>query len=147
MYIIKNGIMITKENKKITSYNIFIKDSFNIIYNRESLNILPDYLKKDIYRYKNKKANIVIVELAKIWMDKGNYIIKHKYKMLDNKNIFLTNKIYNSIILYNNMLNMDSNIIYRECIKEPNKIILRKKINLFNIIYFSFITFKNSLCL
>lgn len=147
MYIIKNGIMITKENKKITSYNIFIKDSFNIIYNRESLNILPDYLKKDIYRYKNKKANIVIVELAKIWMDKGNYIIKYKYKMLDNKNIFLTNQIYNSIILYNNMLNMDSNIIYRECIKEPNKIILRKKINLFNIIYFSFITFKNSLCL
>lgn len=108
---------------------------------------MPDYLKKDIYRYKNKKANIVIVELAKIWMGKGNYIIKHKYKMLDNKNIFLTNQIYNSIILYNNMLNMDSNIIYRECIKEPNKIILRKKINLFNIIYFSFITFKNSLCL
>lgn len=59
-------------------------------------------------------------------MDKDNYIIKHKYKMLDNKNISLTNKIYNSIILYNNMLNMDSNIIYRVCIKEPNKIILRK---------------------
>ena len=147
MYIIKNGIMITKENKKITSYNIFIKDSFNIIYNRESLNILPDYLKKDIYRYKNKKANIVIVELAKIWMDKGNYIIKHKYKMLDNKNIFLTNKIYNSIILYNNVINMDSELMFKDCINTKNKILPENKISLYNIIHLSFITFRNSICL
>lgn len=89
-----------KGNRKITSYNVFIKDSFNIMYNRESLNILPDYIKKDIIKYKNKKANIVIIKLAKIWMDDDNRIIKHKYKKFDNNNIFLTNNIYNSIILY-----------------------------------------------
>lgn len=135
-----------KENKKITAYNVFIKDSFNIIYDRKSLNILPEYIKKDIYKYKNKKANIVIVVLAKIWMDSNNSSIKYKYKMFDNKNIVFTNNIYNSIILYNNVINMDSNLIFKNCKEGKKEISLKNKINLFTIIHFSFITLRNSLC-
>lgn len=136
-----------KGNRKITSYNVFIKDSFNIIYNRKSLNILPDHIKKDIIKYKNKKANIVIIELAKIWMDDDNCIIKHKYKKFDNNNIFLTNNIYNSIILYNNVINMDSELMFKDCINTKNKILPENKISLYNIIHLSFITFRNSICL
>lgn len=54
-------------NYKITSYNVFIKDSFNIIYDRPSLCFLPSYIKNIIINYKNKKACLVVIELAKIW--------------------------------------------------------------------------------
>jgi hypothetical protein len=130
--IIKNKYVLEmmNGNKKITTYNVFIKDSFNIIYNRKSLNILPEYIKKDIYKYKNIKANIVIVVLAKIWMDENNYYIKHKYKMLDNINILFTNNLYNSIILYNNVINT-----YQE---DKNVTSLKIKQKLFIIIHLPF---------
>lgn len=79
-----------KVKYKITSYNVFIKDSFNIIYNRHSLGFLPKYIKNIIINYKNKKACLVIIELAKIWKNFDNIDIVLKYKNLISKYKYFT---------------------------------------------------------
>lgn len=86
-------------NHKITSYNVFIKDSFNIIYNRPSLGLLPNHIKDIIINYKNKKACIVVIELAKIWKKNDNINIVLKYKNLISKYKYFTNDIYINIII------------------------------------------------
>jgi hypothetical protein len=108
---------IKKQRKKLTAYNIFIKDSFNTIYNRKCLNILPIYIENNISKYRNKKACIVIIELAKLWINPQNNEIVYKYKLYSNQISFFTNNTYNSIVLY--------------ILKEENE----KKIKKTNILY------------
>lgn len=102
-------------NYKITSYNVFIKDSFNIIYNRPSLGFLPKYIKDIIINYKNKKACLVIIELAKIWMKIDNINIVLKYKNLISKYKYFTNDIYNNIII-NQIFILDKIYLFLNCI-------------------------------
>lgn len=59
-----NKLKMCRNNKnqqnKITCYNIFIKDSFNVIYNRHSSNFLPKHIKDDImvlYEDSSQKRN------------------------------------------------------------------------------------------
>lgn len=138
---------IKNNNKKLTAYNIFIKDSFNIIYNRPCLNILPINIKNNISKYKNKKACIVVVELAKLWIDPKNYTIIYKYKLFNNQISFFTNNTYNYITLYNNIVVMDINYDFEGILNKKKDKILTKKINIFNIILFSFMPIRNYLCL
>lgn len=119
-----------KLRKKLTAYNIFIKDSFNTIYNRKCLKILPVYIGNNISKYKNKKACIVIIELAKLWIDPKNNEIVYKYKLYSNQISFFTNNTYDSIVLY---------ILKEEEEKE-------KKFKKTNILYFlwkPFVSVKN----
>lgn len=88
-----------KQQNKITSYNVFIKDSFNIIYNRPCLNFLPNYIKNIIVNYKNKKAYLIVIELAKIWKNFNNKDIILKYKGLISKYEYFTNHMYENIII------------------------------------------------
>lgn len=118
------------DNKKLTSYNIFIKDSFNTIYNRKCLKILPIYIENTISKYKNKKACIVIIELAKLWVDPKYSEIIYKYKLYNNQILFFTNDTYNSIVLY----------IFKE---EKEKIL--KKTKIFNFLWNPFISVKNNI--
>jgi hypothetical protein len=91
--------MNNKRQNKITSYNVFIKDSFNIIYNRPCLNYLPSCIKNNIINYKNKKAYLIIIELAKIWKNFNNKNIVLKYKGLISKYEYFTNHMYENIII------------------------------------------------
>lgn len=88
-----------KTNYKITCYNIFIKDSFNIIYNRPSLDFIPKSIKNIIVKYRNKNACYVVVKLAKIWSNNDNKNIVLKYKSLAIKYKYFTNNIYKDIII------------------------------------------------
>lgn len=109
-----------KQQNKITCYNIFIKDSFNIIYNRPSLNFLPKHIKNDIIKYKNKKACLIVVELAKIWNNLNNKKIVIKYKNLISKYKYFTNNVYENIIIskidiFYFCLNINLSIMYIIC--------------------------------
>lgn len=112
---ISNKLKMRKVKYKITSYNVFIKDCFNIIYNRPSLGFLPTYIKNIIINYKNKKACLVIIELAKIWKNFDNVDIVLKYKNLISKYKYFTNDIYKNIII--NKINILSRIyLFLNCI-------------------------------
>lgn len=91
--------MDNRNQNKITSYNLFIKDSFNIIYNRPCLNFLPNYIKNIIINYKNQKACLTVIELAKIWKNFNNKDIILKYKKLTSKYEYFTNHMYENIII------------------------------------------------
>jgi hypothetical protein len=112
-----------KQQNKITSYNIFIKDSFNIIYNRPSLGLLPKYIKTNIINLKNKKLCLIIVELAKIWKNFNNQDIILKYKNLISGYKYFTNNMYENIIInrinilnkFYLCLNFNLSIIYLFC--------------------------------
>lgn len=117
-----------KLRKKLTAYNIFIKDSFNTIYNRKCLKILPIYIENNISKYKNKRACIVIIELAKLWIDPKNNEIIYKYKLYSNQISFFTNNTYDSIVLY----------ILKE--EKENKI---KKTNILYSLWKPFVSVKN----
>lgn len=117
-----------KLRKKLTAYNIFIKDSFNTIYNRKCLKILPIYIENNISKYKNKRACIVIIELAKLWIDPKNNEIVYKYKLYSNQISFFTNNTYDSIVLY----------ILKE--EKENKI---KKTNILYSLWKPFVSVKN----
>lgn len=109
-----------KQQNKITCYNIFIKDSFNIIYNRASLNFLPKHIKDDIIKYKNKNACLVVIELAKIWNNFNNKKVILKYKILISKYKYFTNNMYENIIInkidiFYLCLNINLSIIYILC--------------------------------
>lgn len=109
--------------QRLHSYNIFIKDSFNTIYNRPNLGFLPEKIKNIVIKYKKKKADIVIVGLAKIWKDLNNQIIISKYKSLTSKYIYFTNDIYKNIVKKNDIfkkffelyINIICSIIYILC--------------------------------
>jgi hypothetical protein len=130
----KHRWIIKNCNKKLTAYNIFIKDSFNAIYSRKCLNILPIYIKSNISIYKNKKACIVIIELAKLWIDPKNSEIVYKYKLYNNQISFFTNNTYNSIALY--ISNKKKDRKYKNLIN---------KIKIFDVLQYSFISIKNKL--
>ena len=112
-----------KQQNKITSYNIFIKDSFNVIYNRPSLGFLPDYIKNVIINYRNQKAYLIVIELAKIWNIFNNQNIVFKYKNLTSKYNYFTNSLYENMIIdkknilnkINLCLNFKLSIIYILC--------------------------------
>ena len=96
----------------ITAYNTFIKDAFNIIYNRPCLNILPKDVKNVICKYKNIRANIVIIELAKIWKRNTSKTIVFRYKTLIQKIGLFTNQIYNNIAIYNTIYEKNNKNVY-----------------------------------
>ena len=120
-----------KLRKKLTAYNIFIKDSFNTIYNRKCLKILPTYIENNISKYKNKKACIVIIKLAKLWTDPKNNEIVYKYKLYSNQISFFTNNTYDSIVLY---------ILKKE---KDEKVKINKKTNILYSLWKPFVSVKN----
>ena len=74
----------------ITAYNTFIKDAFNVIYNRPCLNILPNNVK-----------NV-------IWKRSASKTIIFKYKYLVQKVGVFTNQIYNNIVIYRTVNNKNN---------------------------------------
>lgn len=102
-------------NYKITSYNVFIKDSFNIIYDRPSLGFLFSYIKNIIINYKNKKACLVVTELAKIWKKNDNINIVLRYKNLISNYNYFTNDIYKNIVI-NKIYILNNFYLFLNCI-------------------------------
>lgn len=87
---------IEKENKKLSIYTIFIKDSNNIIKDILHLNYLPNHIVTEIKKLKDKSAKEQFKELGNIWRKLNNNIID-KYKELT-KNKDFTNEKYDNIV-------------------------------------------------
>ena len=87
---------IPDEEKKLTSYTTFIKDSKNIINNRNCLDYLPNDIISRIKVFKDIKPSEQFKELSNIW-NSLDMEIKEKYiKLCQDKNF--TNSKYNDLI-------------------------------------------------
>jgi hypothetical protein len=94
---IKNKKVIPVDDKKLTIYTVFIKDSFNIINNKLTLNYLPNDIETKIKLYKDKKPSEQMKSLSEIWKTIGNDV-KMKYKTLTKDKNF-TNSKYNEKVV------------------------------------------------
>lgn len=87
---------IPDEEKKLTSYTTFIKDSKNIINNRNCLGYLSNDIISRIKVFKDMKPREQFKELSNIW-NNIDMEIKEKYiKLCQNKDF--TNFKYNELI-------------------------------------------------
>lgn len=94
---IKNKKVIPVDDKKLTIYTVFIKDSFNIINNKLTLNYLPNDMETKIKLYMDKKPSEQMKGLSEIWKTIGNDV-KMKYKTLTKDKNF-TNFKYNEKVV------------------------------------------------
>ena len=84
-----------KNNKKLTSYTIFIKDSNNILKDNNNLNYLPDNIIIRIKNFKDKSTREQFKQYSTIWKELDDNV-KDKYKKLcEDKNF--TNTDYDKI--------------------------------------------------
>lgn len=87
---------ISKDDKKMNPYTLFIKDVTNIIKGKHNLNYLPNNIISEINIYKDKTRSEQFKGFSIIWNGLNNEI-KNKYRELCQNKDF-TNFKYNKII-------------------------------------------------
>lgn len=87
---------IPKDEKTLTLYTAFIKDSSNIVNNKNNLNYLPNSIINKIKSYENKSAKEQFKEYSIVWKELDDNI-KSKYKDLCKDKNF-TNANYDNIV-------------------------------------------------
>lgn len=87
---------ISKDDKKMNPYTLYIKDVTNIIKGKHNLNYLPNNIISEINIYKDKTRSEQFKGFSIIWNGLNNEI-KNKYKELCQNKDF-TNFKYNKIV-------------------------------------------------